>query len=60
MCHDSVAYRRDNKIAKTYEDVRAQVVRWASNTSLRWSQEDIDSVAAYLTKTYYKIPCPSC
>jgi hypothetical protein len=31
-----------------------------SNTSLRWTDEDIDNVAAYLAKTYYKIPCPDC
>lgn len=60
MCHDSVAYKRDKKIAATYDEVRAQVVRWQTNTSLRWSDEDIDNVAAYLVKTYYKIPCPNC
>ena len=60
MCHDSVAYKRDKKIADTYETVRAQVVRWETNSSLRWSEEDIDNVTAYLTKTYYKIPCPNC
>jgi mono/diheme cytochrome c family protein len=59
-CHDSVAYKRDKKIATTYEEVRAQVVRWQTNTSLRWSDEDIDNVAAYLVKSYYKIPCPDC
>jgi mono/diheme cytochrome c family protein len=59
-CHDSVAYKRDKKIAATYDDVRAQVVRWQTNTSLRWSDEDVDNVAAYLVKTYYKIPCPNC
>ena len=56
MCHDSVAYKRDKKIAATYDTVRAQVVRWQKNTSLRWSDEDIDNVTAYLAKTYYKIP----
>jgi mono/diheme cytochrome c family protein len=60
MCHDSVAYKRDKKIADTYETVRAQVVRWETNSSLRWSEEDIDNVTAYVTKTYYKIPCPNC
>ena len=44
----------------TYEEVRAQVVRWQTNSSLRWSEEDIDNVTAYLVKTYYKIPCPNC
>lgn len=60
MCHDSVAYKRDKKIADTYETVRAQVVRWQKNTSLRWTEADIDNVTAYLAKTYYKIPCPTC
>jgi mono/diheme cytochrome c family protein len=60
MCHDSVAYKRDKKIAATYEEVRAQVVRWQTNSSLRWSEEDIDNVTAYLAKTYYKLPCPNC
>jgi mono/diheme cytochrome c family protein len=56
MCHDSVAYKRDKKIAATYEEVRAQVVRWQTNTSLRWSDTDIENVTAYLAKTYYKLP----
>jgi mono/diheme cytochrome c family protein len=60
MCHDSVAYKRDKKVAASYEDVRAQVVRWQANSSLRWSEEDIDNVTAYLAKTYYKLPCPNC
>jgi mono/diheme cytochrome c family protein len=60
MCHDSVAYRRDKKLAQTVEDVRAQVARWQANSSLHWSDEDIDNVTAYLVKTYYKLPCPNC
>jgi len=60
MCHDSVAYKRDKKIAASYEEVRAQVVRWQANTSLRWSDTDIDDGTAYLAKTYYNLPCPSC
>ena len=60
MCHDSVAYKRDKKVAATYEEVRAQVVRWQTNTSLHWSDEDIDNVTAYLAKTYYNLSCPNC
>lgn len=60
MCHDSVAYKRDKKIAATYDEVRAQVVRWQTNTSLHWSEQDIDNVATYLAKTYYNLPCPTC
>src|SRR5262245_36607581 len=60
MCHESLAFKRGDKIAKDYEEVRAQVNRWQTNTSLHWSVEDIENVASYVAKTYYKIPCPDC
>ena len=60
MCHESVAFKRDDKIAHSYEEVRAQVSRWQANTSLHWSAEDVANVASYVTKTYYRIPCPDC
>ncbi len=53
MCHDSVAYKRGEHIAKDPEQVRAQVVRWQNNTGLRWNQDDVDSVTAYVIATYY-------
>jgi mono/diheme cytochrome c family protein len=58
MCHDSIAYKRGEKIAKNYDEVRAQVVRWETNTGLHWSPEDVDNVAAYLASRYYKYPLP--
>ena len=59
MCHDSVAYERGTRLAKTYEEVRAQVIRWQTNTSLHWSEADIEDVTSYVARTYYKIPCPN-
>ncbi len=59
MCHDSIAYKRGEKIAKDYAEVRAQVVRWESNTGLRWSQDDMDNVAAYLATKYYGYSLPA-
>ena len=59
MCHDSIAYKRGEKIAKNYTDVRAQVTRWATNTGLRWSEDDIASVSAYVAQRYYKYPLPT-
>jgi len=56
MCHDSIAYKRGDHIAKDVAQVKAQVTRWQTNTGLRWSEEDIDSVTAYLAKTYYNYP----
>src|SRR5215831_3011783 len=60
MCHESLAFKRDDKIAKNYEEVRAQVIRWQTNTSLHWSEEDIKNVASYVARTCYKMPCPDC
>jgi mono/diheme cytochrome c family protein len=60
MCHDSLAFKRGDKSAKDYEEVRTQVNRWQTNTSLHWSAEDIENVASYVARTYYKIPCPAC
>jgi mono/diheme cytochrome c family protein len=60
MCHDSIAFKREGKIAGNYEEVRAQVIRWQTNVSLHWSAEDIENVASYVARTYYKIPCPAC
>ena len=59
MCHTAAAYKRDSKVAQTYEGVRAEVVRWQKNSSLRWTEDDIENVTAYLAKTYYGLPCPS-
>jgi len=58
MCHDSIAYKRGEKIAKNYTEVLAQVTRWQTNTGLGWSQDDIDNVAAYIARRYYKYPLP--
>lgn len=60
MCHESIAYKRSGHIAKNIEEVRAQVTRWQGNTDLRWSDEDIDNVTAYVAQRYYKFaPLPA-
>jgi mono/diheme cytochrome c family protein len=58
MCHDSIAYKRGAKLAPDYAAVKAQVTRWQTNTGLRWSAEDIDSVTAFVARTYYQYPLP--
>lgn len=59
MCHDATPYQRETRVAKTYEQLRAQVSLWQGNTGLKWSAADIDAVTAYLASAYYHIPCPS-
>ncbi|HZR02267.1 MAG TPA: hypothetical protein VFA81_03730 [Burkholderiales bacterium] len=59
MCHDSIAYKRGGHIAKNYSQIKAQVMRWQTNTGLHWSAEDIDNVTAYVAQRYYKYPLPT-
>src|SRR5438445_13198371 len=59
-CHDTRVYKRDSKVATNYDEIRAQVVRWETNVSLRWSDADIDAVTTYLARTFYMAPCPVC
>lgn len=59
-CHDSRVYKRDSKVAKNYDEIRTQVVRWQTNVSLRWGDGDVDAVTTYLARTFYMVPCPVC
>jgi mono/diheme cytochrome c family protein len=59
-CHGESVAKRETRIAKSYEELRRQVVRWQSNSGLKWDPQDIDDVTAYLNATYYKFKCPDC
>jgi mono/diheme cytochrome c family protein len=59
MCHDSIAYKRGDRLAKDVAQVKAQVIRWQTNTGLRLSDEDVNSITAYLAVTYYNYPMPT-
>lgn len=56
-CHDTKVYTRGDRLAGNYDELRAQVVRWHSNLSLKWSDEEIDRMTAWLAKHYYKMEC---
>jgi hypothetical protein len=56
-CHDTKVYTRGDRLARNYDELRAQVVRWHSNLSLKWSDEEIDRMTAWLAKHYYKMEC---
>lgn len=59
-CHGTQVYKRDGKLGTNYEEIRKQVARWETNVSLKWGDADIDAVATYLARTFYKVPCPTC
>jgi mono/diheme cytochrome c family protein len=55
-CHSPALYQRDDRLANTYLEIRQQVDRWQGNARLRWSPQDIESVAEYLASRHYKVP----
>lgn len=57
-CHTKDIHWRDNKIAKDWPTLLAQVRRWQASGHLNWGEEEIAAVAHYLNRTFYKFPEP--
>jgi hypothetical protein len=57
-CHTAQVHWRDQRLVKSWDDLRYQVARWQSTAGQNWSREEIDDVAAYLNRTFYEVPCP--
>jgi cytochrome c553 len=52
-CHDERVYTREDRRVKTLEGLNKQVTRCEQSLGLKWFDEDIADVAAYLNQTYY-------
>lgn len=52
-CHESTLHLREDRRAKTVEDVRSQVVRWSQELGLGWGYQEIEDVRQYLSSTFY-------
>ncbi|TXH47068.1 MAG: hypothetical protein E6Q93_28755 [Burkholderiaceae bacterium] len=57
-CHDRSVHARDKRAAKSFAEVRAQVVRWDRALGALWRSDEIDVVTRYLNHRYYQYPCP--
>ncbi len=57
FCHDSGVYTREDRLARDYREIRAQVQRWQQNIGMKWDDADIDRVTNYITSKYYRLPC---
>lgn len=57
-CHTTQVHWRDQRLAKDWPSLRAQVRRWERNTGLTWSEEDVEAVSQYLNQLYYQFPDP--
>ena len=55
-CHTTRMHWRDNKRARDWESLVAQVRQWQGNAALQWGEGDIAEVARYLNDTIYRYP----
>lgn len=58
QCHTTQPHWRDRKIVESWPDLVMQVTRWQSIAGQNWTIGEIDEVAAYLNRRFYKQPCP--
>jgi len=57
-CHASSVHNREARKANSFDNLRAQVLRWSAESGGSWTAEEIDDVAQYLNQRYYGLPCP--
>lgn len=57
-CHTSSVHKEDARKAKSFDDLRAQVLRWSAEAGGSWSANEIDDVTLYLNQRFYRFPCP--
>ena len=58
-CHSREIHWREQKLATDWTSLVRQVRRWAGNTGLAWSEEEVVDVARYLNATIYRFAAPS-
>jgi len=55
-CHSSQLHWRDQRQARDWDSLKAQVRRWQGNAGLGWSEADVTEVARHLNDTIYRFP----
>lgn len=53
-CHGAQLHWRQKKSATDWNSLVAEVGRWAANTRLEWSRDEVEAVALYLNSRYYR------
>ena len=55
-CHSSQLHWREQRQARDWDSLKAQVRRWQGNAGLGWSEADVTEVARHLNDTIYRFP----
>ena len=58
-CHTKDIHWREQKLATDWASLGRQVRRWAGNSGLAWSDEEVADVVRFLNATYYRFAAPS-
>lgn len=53
-CHDTSVHARPNSIIHSLDALKKRVRFCETNARLKWSDEQIEDVTAYLNETFYK------
>ena len=53
-CHTDAVYKRKDRRVTSMAGLKKQVQRCELSLGLKWFEEDVDDVTAYLNSTYYK------
>ena len=57
-CHSTAMHWRDQRLARDWNSLRAQVRRFQGLARLDWSDEEIEAVSRHLNDTIYPFPRP--
>ncbi len=58
-CHASQLHVRENRRARSIDELRGWVTRWATVQKLSWGDEEIGAVTDYLNRRYYRLAPPA-
>ena len=53
VCHTAKVHRREPPLPVDLKDLRRIVSSWAKEQNLRWSDDDVSDVVAFLSQTQY-------
>ena len=54
VCHTSVVHVREDRKARSREEIRTWIQRWRKELGLQWGYGEIDDVVEYLNERYYR------
>lgn len=57
-CHLAKADWREKHLVTDWPSMKSEIGRWQQTLGLRWNEQQIDQVAIYLNRRYYKLAPP--